>query len=261
VAVLPIISLLNLENQLPSLNESLFLCKLYNYIFIICVYLSPYFIVLASIDRYCASSISAKFRKCSCPYVARRAIPCMIILIMIIFSSTPVINDIRPDGLGCYARIDSSYKQAYSIIQVIFFSIVAPTLMVIFGLMTIQNTKRLLVAPVAGLRQRRTEGQLARMLLLQVGAYVILCLPYCIIFLISILPVEARTTFAYSFAFYICQLLFDFSYATTFIVYILTGSIYKMELTKLFRKIFRINTDLRIHPEDNGSTTMQKSNY
>jgi hypothetical protein len=79
--------------QLDPTRISLISCKLITYVYQVCVLLSPYFIVLASIDRYCVSSTSTQLRKFSNVRVTRWAILFVIVLIMLFYTNTAILID------------------------------------------------------------------------------------------------------------------------------------------------------------------------
>ncbi len=76
-----------------------------------------------------------------------------------------VLNDLRDDGYGCGIRPETLYNQIFILTEIILYAAVPPCLMIIFGLLTIYNTNKIRVLPEEAIRVRRTEGQLARMLL------------------------------------------------------------------------------------------------
>jgi len=70
-----VILTINLISDGYSINihiYSIFSCKLLNYLLNLCPNLSVYFIVLASIDRYCSSSMNVNIRRWSNVRIARR---------------------------------------------------------------------------------------------------------------------------------------------------------------------------------------------
>ncbi|CAF4200805.1 unnamed protein product [Rotaria sp. Silwood2] len=175
-------SLLISAFQIYPQNSSLFWCKFLTYTSSILALMSPYFIVLASFDRFCASSINPQLRNWSNPIVARWAILFMIILWALFHVNTLVLCDLRFDDYrGCSIRTIFVYNQIYVILQVILFNVVAPCLMTLFGVLTIFNTKEMRFIPTVKASYRRTEGQLIRMLLVQVVTYVVLNMPLCVI--------------------------------------------------------------------------------
>jgi hypothetical protein len=205
------------------MTSSLLSCKLVTYFHQTSILLSAYFIVLASIDRYCASSRNAHLRKFSNVKVTRWSILVVIILIMLFHVNTAILIDLKPtDESGCYIRADTIYKQVYPIVQILFLAIIAPGLMALFGIMTIYNTKRVHVIPTAMSRHRRTENQLAGMLLLQVGTYIVLTIPASVAYLILVFPNTIQTTSAFYFARTISQLFLYLSFATPFFLYLVS---------------------------------------
>ena len=227
---------------------SVILCKILQYISNIISFGSPYLIVLASIDRFCASSSIVKLRRFSNITVARWSILILIIFCILFFINTLVLNDLRDDGYGCNIRPDNLYNQLFVLIEIILYAGVPPCLMIIFGLLTIYNTSQVRVLPHLTQRYRRTEGQLARMLILQVAAYILLNIPLCIIYLMLVLPTGYVPTYELYFAYSIVAFPFHFSYGTTFFLYILSARVYREELIRLISKLFRVRGRNQIHP-------------
>ncbi|CAF1120619.1 unnamed protein product [Rotaria sp. Silwood1] len=128
--------------------------------------------------------------------------------------------------------------------------------MMIFGLMTIQNANRSRAIQVVASRYNRTEHQLARMLLLQVSVHVFLTLPSSVTYLMAALPNKIQTTSTFSFISIICQLLFNCSYVTSFFLYLLSGRIYRKELSQLMYKTFKIRYGNRVKPLKNHNTIL-----
>jgi hypothetical protein len=120
--------------------------------------------------------------------------------------------------------------------------------MIIFGILTIYNTSKLRVLPHLTQRFRRTEGQLARMLILQVVVYILLNMPLCIIYLMLVLPTAYVPTSEIFFAFSIVAFPFNFSYATTFFLYILSARVYREELIRLISKLCPVRGGNQIQP-------------
>ncbi|CAF1350083.1 unnamed protein product [Adineta steineri] len=234
----------NMDGQLVS-NAS---CKILQFITSACPFLSPYFIVLASIDRFCASSSNAKLRRFSNVVIAKWSILILVVCTLIFFINTLVLYELRDDGYGCYLRPETIYNQVFNLVQIILYAAVPPILMIIFGLLTIYNTTQLHVIPQVTMRHRRTEGQLARMLFLQVAVYIILNMPLCILYLMLILPTDFTPTLKFFYAFNIAPFPFHFSYATTFFLYILSARVYREELFRLISKVFHIRRAIQIQP-------------
>lgn len=237
--------------QIDVSTVSLFWCKLLRYASNTTALLSTSFIVLASIDRYCASSSNANRRKFSDIKIARWAIIIVIFFFGLLYINSIVLFDLTNNGkLQCYISFDTIYKQIYTIIQVSLFAVIAPCLMTIFGMMTIYNIKQVLVLPIEAKRQRRTESQLAVILLLQVGTYVLLNLPICIIYVVKFLPYTFVNTSEFSFVSIIVRILNYLSYTTNFFLYIFSANMYREQLIRLMKKIFRFSCNNQVQPAE-----------
>ncbi|CAF3224959.1 unnamed protein product [Rotaria sp. Silwood2] len=234
--------------QLDLTKVSVLSCKLIQYVTSVCVVMSPYFIVLASIDRYCASSRNVQRRKFSKIRVTRWALMFVVVLVAVYYINYLVLIDLREDdSLGCAIRGDTIYKQVYSITQVFVFAIIPPCLMGFFGGMTIYNMKHTRFLPRAAARYRRTENQLGRMLLVQVGTYIVLTLPLSISYLILVLPNSFKVTAKFQFIYLICQLFFYLSCVTTFILYFFSAHTYRNECIRLICRMGQIYRETHIH--------------
>jgi hypothetical protein len=120
--------------------------------------------------------------------------------------------------------------------------------MTLFGILTIYNTKQLRVLPIETTRYRRTESQLAAMLLIQVGTYVLLNLPICVIYVIGILPYTFVNTTEFNFASIIFHMFNYLSYTTNFFLYVFSARLYREELSRLMKKIVRVFINNQIQP-------------
>lgn len=238
---------------------SSFSCKLISYLLNLCPYLSLYLIVLASIDRYCASSMHARIRRLSSVRVAQWAIGFLFMSIMAIMSWAFAVFDVQYLGLlrcGILSHLLSGQIFLFGLI--VCYVIVAPFLMVLFGFLTIKNihTTRLHLERVSN--YRRTESQLSRMLLLQVGVHLLLVLPFCTMFFMIILPIPIRETVEFYYIYVICKLPFYLTFTTAFFLYIISAQAYRNEFLRLFRKLIPIrrigitnhtvHMNLTIHP-------------
>ena len=219
-------------------------CKILLYIGTISPFLSPYFIVLASIDRYFVSSSNARIRRFSNVIVAKWSISIFVICSLIFYINTLVLGDVY-SGPRCTIRGSTLYSKIFLLASVILSAGVPPCLMAIFGSLTIYNISGRRLLPQGEMRHRRTEGQLIRMLLVQVGTYMVLNVPLCIIYLILALPTGYVPTVEMYFAYSVTLFPFHFSFATTFFLYILSARIYREELTELISQICGIRRGQR----------------
>ncbi|CAF1242439.1 unnamed protein product [Rotaria sordida] len=114
---------------------------------------------------------------------------------------------------------------------------VAPLLLIIFGILTIINTHRHAVrvaAQTLSIGVRRTEGQLARMLLLQVCSHLILTTPFGIIYFMNAFNPSTRTVYITGIR-YILVMWQQCDYFLSFFLYIFSGSLYREQLRQLFK--------------------------
>ncbi|CAF0794849.1 unnamed protein product [Adineta ricciae] len=237
-SVVCIISLLKNGYQIDVSRYSIAFCKAYTFINTLCCFLSPYIIVLASLDRCCASSSHAKIRNFTSIRMAHGMICIVIIAFALLFINVVFMTDINASTRYlCMSQAVTTYYQVYIITQVILFAVVPPCLMVSFGLITIRHTKRSRVSPMLVSRFHRTERQLARMLFFQVGTHIGLTLPTSVTFLIATLPNSVRTTLLFSFISSINQLLFGISFVTPFFTYILSSRVYRKQLLHILYSI------------------------
>ncbi|CAF3697064.1 unnamed protein product [Adineta steineri] len=224
------------------------LCKILQYTGNVCSFLSPYFIILASIDRFCASSTNAALRRFSNIVVAKYFILIVVICSLLLHISNLVLYELRDDGYGCAIRSKTIINQIPLLIQAFLFAAVPPVLLLIFGFLTIYNATRTRVLQQVTRNYRRTEGQLIRMLFLQVVIYILLNTPLCILYLMITIPSGFIPTSEFFFGFSITQIFFHLSYATPFFLYILSARVYREELIHLISKVFRLRQRARIQP-------------
>jgi len=227
--------------QIDLSTTSLISCKFIRYASNTSALLSTNFLVLASIDRYCASSSNANRRKFSSLKFARWAIIFVLCFFGLLHINSLILFDLEKTQtkLQCSISTDTLYKQIYTITEFSIFALIAPCLMTIFGLMTIYNTKQLRVLPIETSRYRRTESQLVIMLLFQVGTYILLNIPICIIYVLNLLPYIFIDTSELNFISIIFRLLNYLSYTTNFFLYVFSSRLYREELIRLMKKIRR----------------------
>ncbi|CAF1211049.1 unnamed protein product [Adineta ricciae] len=128
----------------------------------------------------------------------------------------------------------------YVLSQMITYYTLGPLLLIIFGILTIINTHRharvRVVPHNSGSSGRRTKGQLARMLLLKVCCHLILTTPFGVIYFLNALDPSTRTSNITAIR-YICVLWAELDCFVSFFLYILSRSLYREELRRLFKFI------------------------
>jgi hypothetical protein len=136
----------------------------------------------------------------------------------------------------------------YIFSQVILYYITAPILMTIFGLLTISNIHQYAVRTgpqTVYMRGRRTERQLARMLLLQISVHLILSLPFGVIYSMNSFDTSTETPNILAVR-YIFVTWDQCAYFMSFFLYVISGSIYRKELLRILKLIRCRNRT--IHP-------------
>ncbi|CAF3697078.1 unnamed protein product [Adineta steineri] len=204
--------------------------------------------VSSSIDRFCASSTSAILRRFSSIVVAKYFILIVVIYSLLWYINILVLYELYDDGYGCTIRSKSIFNQVFLLIQALLFAAIPPILMLIFGFLTIYNTTQSRVLQQVTRSYRRTEGQLIRMLFLQVIVYILLNTPLCVLYLMLIIPSGFIPTSEFFFGFSITQILFYLSYTTPFFLYILSARVYREELIHLISKVFRLRQRAQVQP-------------
>ncbi|CAF0909298.1 unnamed protein product [Adineta steineri] len=160
---------------------SLVFCKIKFYLTYITAILPPSFMVLACIDRFLLSSRSATARSWSQPRFAYRSIGC-VSLFWILFSIHSLFGSTIFSRLGytqCYIQ-PGSYTLFVALYSIIINYLLPPTLMAIFGLLTIANirqTQRRIHPMTRAGYLHRKDRHLLRMLLFQVLVNIICAIP------------------------------------------------------------------------------------
>jgi hypothetical protein len=198
-------------------------------------------LVCASIDRFCSSSVSVRLRHLSQVRVARRIIIIIWILSLIYMSPFIFIYNYDSTNTNTNKCIQSSttttLTAVYLMSRVILYYFLIPICLIIFGLLTISNIRnqRRRVIPVNQPNiHRRTESQLARMLIIQVALYILFFTPSCIIYIIVTFVPSMNTSY-YSTIRSLAGVWQQGGYFISFFLYVLTGKIYRQELKKMFK--------------------------
>ncbi|CAF1321066.1 unnamed protein product [Adineta steineri] len=168
--------------NIQIVNTVFWFCKIRYYLFYVFVAVSRYNIILASIDRYFASSREALRRQWSSPKIALRLIISNVLLWIIIYSQVLIFYDIHN---GNCSPQPGSYGTFFSIYISIDSGILPLSIMLIFGLLTVNNVrqnKRLIKPSIANIydgpvrvsRVSKKDTQLYRMLANQILLFIVL---------------------------------------------------------------------------------------
>ena len=218
-------------------TTSNFLCKFRFYVGYVCLAVSPYWLILACFDRYCASSSSTTKRAwCNKKTAIKSSIgafilACLLYLHMAIFFEIKYVNN----GKMCYSRA-GVYDLFYRIFYLIIYCIVPSVCMGIICVLTLKNIRqqaqRINPALTNGRQSlRRIDQQMIRMLLGQILTQVICILPFAILSLIALFI--SSSTVVFNFLLQMSILPLYVSYTTSFYIFTLSSRIYRQELKKI----------------------------
>ncbi|CAF1089011.1 unnamed protein product [Adineta ricciae] len=235
-----------------TLNSNLWYCKLRFYLFYIFVAVPRYYIILASIDRYFASSDIALRRRWSSQKIALRLIFANVIFWSVIYTQIIVFYEI---GSGiCTFR--SGHYAIFFTIYIAFDSGVLPILlMLIFGLLTVRNVRqtkaRISTNVGQSSRMSKKDVQLHRMLANQIILFVILNMPNPIYLIYSSFTVNmsksALQSAAETFVSNMTYLLIYLGFSLTFTNFMISSDIFRREFAQILRtKILRQTSIARI---------------
>jgi hypothetical protein len=121
--------------------------------------------------------------------------------------------------------------------RVILYYIIGPLAMITFGLLTINNIRnqRRRTAPMIPQNQhRRIEGQLARVLLIQIGIHLFFSLPIAVMYVMTIFIPSTNTPF-FSGLRLICAIWQLGIFVFSFFSYILSSTVFRIELIKMLK--------------------------
>lgn len=213
-------------------------CKITGFTLNLPATLTRLMLLLASFDRFCSSSNLIRFRSKSTIQNAKRN-TIIVTMITTISMSPALIVYYWNETI----KVCQTYTDVVALIfvfsQVIITNVVAPLLMIILGCLTIynirQNTIRVRAERIIQ-NNRRTEGQLARMLLLQIILILITTVPYISIFSLNSLYPLTQTPFIIAIR-SITILIVQTQFYISFFLYIISGQIYRQEFIKILKKI------------------------
>ena len=226
------------------------LCKFTMLVILTARSLSIWLIVLATVDRYLASSSDARRRQMRSSKQASRWIIITCVVSVAVWAESVYCFDTNlfNTPIPCYTR--SVECRFYNDITLALFTITVPSVtMLDFGLLTINNihqSKRLIepsntVTNAPQGHSRKIERHLTRMLLLQVLLIVVFNLPNAVhIFYLSITFYQERTPLQRvtdGFIFNSLLILPFISCCISFYVHTLSGSIFRQTLRQVFQRL------------------------
>ena len=213
-------------------------CKMHFYFIFLAPVQAKVMLLLASCDRYCSSSQSRQSHSKSTIQRAKLSILIGSVSSAIYMLPMLIIYHWDETSKKCLQQ-SSTLIHIYTLSQILFYYFLTPILMVIFGVLTIlnirQQSSRARIRRTS-LQRRRTEGQLARMLILQVTVHLILVLPFGVTYSMNAFDPSTRTSNILAVR-YILVMWQQCDYFVSFFLYVLSGRVYREEFFRLFKSI------------------------
>jgi hypothetical protein len=220
------------------------ICKLETFTFNASRAVSCWLIALACVDRYLHSSANIRIRRISSLKTARIASGITSFTILILYSHLLVYYDINYStnqagtiSSSCSCKI-TNYNSFFAYWHMIMYSLFPSFLMVLFGLLTVNNVRRR--RQVLGMRDvnnrntRRMSSDLLLMLAAQVMVTILSTLPFSVMRIYFIITANvprdslrlAQETIASS----VVVTIPYFAHTSSFYLYTLTGTVFRKEL-------------------------------
>lgn len=229
--------------NIDSTGKILTLCQLQFYIGFVVSLLSSAFLVLASIDRFMITSSNFNINQFS-----TRSIALKLIFIITIFSCIlhthaffNIVDVNGTKGVSCTFR-SGAYILVLSWYIFLIFGFLTPALMIIFGIRTIINVRRVMIVPMN--RLYSIDRQLILIMLSQCFVNVIFHLPLAVYFIYAYTTKNSMNDIHYYtinlFFFYIALICFYIPYCSFFYVNLISYS-FRMEFKRLIKNLFKKN--------------------
>lgn len=212
-------------------------CPIHFYLLFLLPVQANVMLLLASFDRYCSSSQLRRLHSKSNLRTARLSITIGSILSAIYMLPMLFIYQWNEFDQRCSLQ-SNILIDLYSLNQLIFYYILAPILMIFFGILTIWNIRQQSIRAqilTKSIRRRRTEGQLARMLILQISIHLILILPFGITYTMNAFDPSTRTSHVLAMR-YILVMWQQCDYFLSFFLYVLSGRVYREEFFRMIKR-------------------------
>ncbi|CAF0773971.1 unnamed protein product [Adineta ricciae] len=224
-------------------------CKFGNYLTFVLPCLTSSYSVLASFDRFCASSLNQTLRKYS-NLKTCRIIVISIFMIWALFGlHVPIAYDyiLNPITNAKQCTVLTSSATAFIVIDGYFFSLfngaIVPFMLSVFGILIIHNvrmSRRRVTAQVDGENQSRTTAvanrqntHMIKMLLVQVSLTVVFYMPYIVLYLLSFyrkIPGDSLSLLLYIIFSFFARWLFYGNFCKNFYGNTLTSVLFRNSL-------------------------------
>ena len=219
-------------------------CKFRFYITYLSLYLSSFFLLYATIDRWASSSTNVGIRLFSKIEVARRIVLYTVIFALLfyleIFYCYSTVEHLF--RINCYCR---NYAcRVFNDIQfLVLYSLIPSILMLYFGYQKIRNVKRIHPTINQLRSMKKKDQQMMMMLRIQVIFFFVCITPSavskCYTALTYNINKDLLETTKENFFFQISVLLLYVHYSSAFYIYTLSGRKFRREVKRLIRTFHR----------------------
>ncbi|CAF4036896.1 unnamed protein product [Rotaria sp. Silwood2] len=233
---------------IQTVNTVVWFCKIRYYLFYIFVAIPRYLIILASIDRYLASSSDIQRRQWSTPKIAIRLIIGNVLFWCVIYIQIPIFYEIHNGDCSFRKGVYGIFFCIYLLIES---GIFPPLMMIIFGLLTLNNIRRskrtirpLPIVDIIQLSQfpvmSRKDLLISKMLFNQICLWIILNMfNPCYLLYRTITIYDNKSSLRLTVELFLNNMSYYFIYlefSLTFFVYTLSSPLFRREFKKLIRK-------------------------
>lgn len=161
------------------INRHVFFCKIHFYIQLVLFMLTPYYLILTSIDRTLVTSSNKRIRERSTLRLTYRSIAGVTVVFFLFFIQLFAfvnIHPIYPNVFICYLPA-GTYRLFMSICAFVLNGFLPSVLLTIFGMLTLRNLRRgrilpANVGPIINNARRLRDRQFAVMLLAETISYI-----------------------------------------------------------------------------------------
>lgn len=224
-------------------NKYIWYCKIQMYATFTFYTLSPYYIVLVCIDRFCRASKCSLLHKIATPHKAHRIIMITIITVALVYIHIPFQYSLR--NSKCIPE-NFAYYHFLGYLILVFYSLSPPLLMSIFSSWTLillschqKRHKRIYQTRIILSNQRRYHRnyQVMKILFLYVTTTIICTLPFSVLILLDTHRYHSRRQLLLYIK--ISVLLCNVNHCTSFYIYTLGTPLYRRELVHLYQSFRR----------------------
>ena len=253
-----------LNKQLSDwIYDTVLWCRLGNYLMFLLPCLSSTYLTLASMDRFCASSLHSKLRKLSQLQASRRLVQLVFLLWAVFALHIPIAFDRRLDPssnkVRCLAQsnVATVFVGIDGFLFALYNGAFVPLLLGVFGLLICHNMKRSRdrVAPQQNADANRLptttshstgssrtvanqqKQHMIMMLLVQVLLTIFLNIPYIVLYLFGYygqLPRDPLSLLLYIIFSFLARWFYYLNYCKTFYINTLTSQLFRQSLRKQF---------------------------